>query len=172
MKRAFIGVLTAACCFLAAAESTATAATRQPSVRVAKVASLGTVLVTATGLTLYHTSAEPKKVVMCTGMCAADWPPFLIPAGEKPRAGPGVRASLLGTIHRGKRTLQVTYAGMPLYRYSGDRKSGQTNGQGLAGVSWLGGTWYAMSPSGTPVGRQASSLAPAPTQPTVTLPGC
>ncbi|HEY7117600.1 MAG TPA: hypothetical protein VH475_13510 [Tepidisphaeraceae bacterium] len=124
---------------------------------------LGEILVSASGRTLYHISAEPKNVVRCTGACAVDWPPFVIPAGTKPAAGPGVRASLLGTIRRGVGKLQVTYAGMPLYLYSGDRKAGRVNGQGVGGVAWLGGTWHAVSPSGSVVSgsRSVTPIKPA-----------
>ena len=37
---------------------------------------------------------------------------------------------------------------MPLYLYSGDKKAGDANGEGVGGVQWLGGTWHAISPSG------------------------
>jgi secreted repeat protein with Y-X4-D motif len=105
-------------------------------------------------------------------MCATDWPPFLIPAGAKPLGGPGVRSSLLGTIRRGHLAFQVTYRGMPLYLYSGDKKAGDANGEGVSGVQWLGGTWYAITPAGNTVRTNVTTLAPAPSMPTVTLPGC
>jgi predicted lipoprotein with Yx(FWY)xxD motif len=167
-----VGAMAATSYFLIAQGSPDAATSEPASLRVAQVASLGKVLVTATGQTLYHTSAEPNGAIKCTGMCAADWPPFLIPAGTKPVAGPGVRASLLGTISRGNRRAQVTYAGMPLYLYSGDKKAGEANGEGVGGVQWLGGTWYAISPSGRTIQPEATALAPAPAMPTVTLPGC
>ena len=47
---------------------------------------------------------------------------------------------------------QVTYNGHPLYRFSGDQKPGDTNGQG---VSAFGGLWYAVSPTGDQVTTQA-----------------
>jgi predicted lipoprotein with Yx(FWY)xxD motif len=39
--------------------------------------------------------------------------------------------------------MQVTYNGMPLYRYSGDKNPLDTNGEGVNGA------WYVISPTGT-----------------------
>jgi len=132
------------------------------TVHTTRMTGLGTILVSAGGRTLYHSSAEPRNVVKCTGACAADWPPFLVAKGTKPVAGAGVRPSLLGTVRRPDGRLQVTYAGMPLYLYSGDKKPGSAAGEGVAGVAWLGGVWDAVSPSGTAV---KTAGAPAPTVP-------
>jgi hypothetical protein len=65
----------------------------------------------------------------------------------------GIGASNLGTVARSDGTLQVTYKGMPLYRYSGDTKAGDANGQGFAGI------WFVVT---------ASSAAPAPAATTPT----
>jgi predicted lipoprotein with Yx(FWY)xxD motif len=104
-----------------------------------------TILVSASGRTLYHNSFEKKNVVKCTGSCAAQWPPLVIAATAKPVAGPGVTASLLGTVKRSDGKLQVTYHGLPLYRYSGDKKAGDVKGQGAGGI------WHALAPSGSVV---------------------
>jgi predicted lipoprotein with Yx(FWY)xxD motif len=40
---------------------------------------------------------------------------------------------------------QVTYAGHPLYTYSGDSGPGQTS---YVGAKSFGGTWYAINASG------------------------
>ena len=66
-------------------------------------------------------------------------------------AGPGITKSKLGTIKRPDGRIQVTYAGMTLYRYSADSKAGQTNGEGIQNI------WYAISPTGTLVKKAASS---------------
>ena len=49
---------------------------------------------------------------------------------------------------------QVTYNGHPLYLYQGDQKPGDTTGQGSTG---FGAAWWALSPAGNEVTRQASS---------------
>jgi predicted lipoprotein with Yx(FWY)xxD motif len=40
----------------------------------------------------------------------------------------------LGTRHRPEGSTQVTYKNRPLYRYSGDTKAGDTNGDGVGGI--------------------------------------
>ena len=53
-------------------------------------------------------------------------------------------------IRRGDGTRQVTYAGHPLYVFSGDARRGQTNGEGLTD---FGAGWYAVSPAGKKIDR-------------------
>jgi predicted lipoprotein with Yx(FWY)xxD motif len=106
--------------------------------------SLGKILVSSTGHTLYHLSSESKNAVKCTGSCATEWPPLLISPGVTPVAAPGVTASLLGTVKRPDGKLQVTYRGLALYMYSGDKKAGDVKGQGASG-------WHAIAPTGSVV---------------------
>lgn len=107
---------------------------------------LGTVLVNGAGLTLYMFEPDQQGTPTCVGICATEWPPVLLPRGvTAPKAGPGIQASLLGTVKRPDGTLQVTYAKWPLYRWNADAKPGQATGQGL--YNWKG-RWYVMDPSG------------------------
>jgi predicted lipoprotein with Yx(FWY)xxD motif len=119
-------------------------------VHSAQNSALGKILVTASGRTLYHDSAEKKNVVKCLGSCASQWPPLLVAAGAKPVPGPGVSASLLGTVKRPDGKLQVTYAGLPLYLFAGDKKAGDVKGQGLSGV------WHALTPTGAVVTKSVT----------------
>jgi predicted lipoprotein with Yx(FWY)xxD motif len=112
------------------------------TIKAADNPSIGTIVVGATGLTLYHYADDHGSVVKCNGACAKEWPPLLIAAGAKPVAGPGITASKLGTVKRPDGTTQVTYGGWALYRFGGDTKTGQINGQGLEKQ------WYALAPSG------------------------
>ena len=73
------------------------------------------------------------------------WPPLLTSA--RPKAIGGVRAGLLGTIHSGGR-LQVTYAGHPLYTYSGDTRSGEVNSQNL---KLFGAKWFVVNTAGAAI---------------------
>jgi predicted lipoprotein with Yx(FWY)xxD motif len=109
-----------------------------------------TIVVNANGMTVYHYGVEPKNAVKCTRACASLWPPLLIAAGHKPVAGPGLTASKLGTVKRPDGEIQVTYGGFALYRYSGDAKAGDVNGQGVQGV------WHAISSSGALVTTKAA----------------
>ncbi len=125
-----------------------------PILKTAHNAKLGTILVSSQGLTLYHLTSEKNGKLVCTGQCATFWPPVLWSGKGKPPLGPGVTAAKLGTVRRPDGTLQVTYNKFPLYRYSADKKAGDTNGEGVAGSP---GTWYAVSSAGAVVKGGGSS---------------
>ena len=112
----------------------------------ARSTSLGTVLVNATGLTLYLFEGDKGSSSSCYGGCASVWPPFTTTG--KPVAGAGIKASLLGTTKRKSGTTQVTYDGHPLYRYVADGSPGHTSGQGL---DQFGALWFVLSPSGSAI---------------------
>jgi predicted lipoprotein with Yx(FWY)xxD motif len=115
-----------------------------------------TIVVGATGKTLYRYHEDTKSTVKCTGACATSWPPLLVAAGKKPVAGKGVTASKLGTLKRPDGKTQVTYGGYALYYFAGDKKAGDANGQGFEGE------WHAVAPSGAVV-TKAATAAPAST---------
>ena len=69
----------------------------------------GRILFDGRGFVLYGFTADKKRRSVCFGACAAAWPPYLVKG--KPRAGRGVKRSLLGTIRRPGGKRQVTYAG-------------------------------------------------------------
>jgi predicted lipoprotein with Yx(FWY)xxD motif len=96
-----------------------------------------TVLTTTKGRTLYSLSVEKNGRFICTASCLSVWHPLIVPAGVRP-TGP----VKLGTIGRPEGGTQVTYKGRPLYRFGGDAKAGQANGEGIKDV----GTWHAASP--------------------------
>jgi predicted lipoprotein with Yx(FWY)xxD motif len=79
------------------------------------------------------------------------WPALLTKG--RPVAGPGVDPSLLGTVTRtdvllGKTVRQVTYAGLPLYRFFLDETAGETDGANLLDpVTSPPGTWYLVEPA-------------------------
>jgi len=131
---------------------TATLATAQTMVRPATVesghTSLGRVLVNRSGRTLYLFEKDKRGQSACSGACTAYWPPLLVKG--KPHATKGAKQSLVGTIKRADGTRQVTYAGHPLYRFSGDLKRGDTTGEGLTD---FGGSWDAVAPSGKKIER-------------------
>jgi predicted lipoprotein with Yx(FWY)xxD motif len=105
----------------------------------------GQVVADGKGEAFYVFGKENSAKSRCYGACAAAWPPVL--TNGKPRAGKGVKASLLGTTKRANGKLQVTYDGQPLYYYVDD-----TPGNILCqNVSEFGGLWLVVSPRGTPV---------------------
>ncbi len=79
------------------------------------------------------------------------WPALLTDGA--PVAGPGVNPTLLGTVPRtdildGTTVQQVTYAGLPLYRFIFDEHPGETEGANLFDpVTSPTGTWYLVNPS-------------------------
>jgi predicted lipoprotein with Yx(FWY)xxD motif len=140
------------------AVASATSAPGRPTVKVVKTASLGKLLTTSSGLTLYHYTDEKRGKIDCKGGCAKLWPPLLVTSGKKPTLGRGLRAAKLGTIERPDGRTQVTYNGLALYRYAPDRKVGDVKGQGLAKA------WYVIAPSGKIV-RRAPASAGTPAAP-------
>lgn len=117
-------------------------------VSLGSAAGLGQVLVDSEGHTLYAFSNDSPKESACEGACAKAWPPLLIEHGE-PQPSNGAGASRLGTIERTDGSRQVTYAGHPLYSYSGDHQPGEAGGQG---ASAFGGSWTALKGSGAAAG--------------------
>jgi len=105
--------------------------------------SIGKVLATKSGRTLYLFKADHGKKSVCYGKCATFWPPLM--KKGKVSAGAGVKAKLLGTTKRKNGKLQVTYKGHPLYLFKLDKGAGQVTGQRQ---NFFGGLWYAVSSSG------------------------
>lgn len=104
---------------------------------------LGTVVVDGQGYTLYRFDKDSTKppASNCAGECAQKWPPVLATPGT-PLTVEGVAQENVGTINRPDGSIQLTLAGWPVYRYSGDPQPGATAGQGV------GGTWAAVTPDG------------------------
>lgn len=129
----------------------------RPSKRVAAKAenpTLGkTVLTTTKGQTLYSLSAEKNGRFICIGPCLSTWHPLRVPSGTRP-TGP----VKLSTIERPDGGTQVTYRGKPLYRFSGDSKSGDANGEGIKDV----GTWHAATVPSQPAAEPAPQPQPQP----------
>ena len=105
----------------------------------------GKILVDGKGRTLYLFKKDTSKKSTCMGSCEQAWPPM---TASHPHTGKGVMKSLVSTSSRDKGKKQVTYHGHPLYRFRGDSKAGQTNGEGL---NQFGGKWYVVDPHGKAV---------------------
>ena len=122
-------------------DDSATPASAGPSgtVNVAET-ELGEILVGADGLTLYLFTADRNGQSSCIGACAETWPPITVDG--RATAGDGVDEGKLDTAPRGDSTLQVTYNGHPLYRYSGDEEPGDTKGHAVDDA------WFAVTPEG------------------------
>jgi hypothetical protein len=94
-------------------------------------------------------TANPSKS-NCSGDCAKTWPPVLVQKGTKIFLN-GVLRNQIGVVRRDDNNLQLTIGHWPVYRFSGDTQSGQTNGEGVKGL------WFAVSPQGAKVTPAAGS---------------
>jgi predicted lipoprotein with Yx(FWY)xxD motif len=115
---------------------------------------LGATLVNSQGHTIYLFRKDTGTKSACFGACASAWPP--VRTSGKPTVGGGAKASLVGTTKRSDGKPQVTYDGHPLYLFQGDKKPGDTNGQGITA---FGAAWFGVSPTGKQVSGQAPSSA-------------
>jgi predicted lipoprotein with Yx(FWY)xxD motif len=105
---------------------------------------LGKFLTGEDGKTLYMFTPDTTTASNCNGDCAANWPPFTLEDGETVKGGDGVTGTF-GTITRQDGSMQVTYAGHPLYYFGGDQAAGDTNGQGL------NSKWYVVGADGNEI---------------------
>jgi predicted lipoprotein with Yx(FWY)xxD motif len=113
---------------------------------------LGTHLTDGSGRTLYVFAPDTGTTSTCNGACASIWPP--VPASGTPTASGDAKASLLGTSKRTDGTMQVTYAGHPLYTYAADTAKGDAKGQGL---NVDGGLWWVVAADGSSIKTSATS---------------
>jgi predicted lipoprotein with Yx(FWY)xxD motif len=150
MRRTLLLCLTtlAAAALTVAADAAAGGKAETRSTLTARDSRYGQILFDGKGFALYAFTKDPKGRSVCTGACAAAWPPYLVAKAAKP--GAGTKAHLLGTTRRADGKLQVTYAGRPLYYYVGERSPGQILCQN---VSEYGGLWLVARPNGTLVRR-------------------
>ena len=97
---------------------------------LAKALGSQTVLVAGSnGMTVYtYTKDTAGGASTCTGGCLTKWPAVTVGAGTTATAGAGVSGTLATITRPDDGTLQVTYNGLPLYFYQGDKAPGDTNG--------------------------------------------
>jgi predicted lipoprotein with Yx(FWY)xxD motif len=136
--------------FLAAGSVARTATQTNATVSLHET-KLGMVLVSSRNHTIYLFAKDRNDKSACSASCAKFWPPLL--SKGTPTAGPGVKASLLGTTKRSNGTMQVTYNRHPLYTFALDKSAGQTNGEGNLA---FGAHWYAVSAKGNAVTHAAA----------------
>jgi len=122
-------------------------------------------VLTSDQIQLLTTGAEPfgcsdSSNVLGNACVTGLWPALL--TDGSPIAGPGVNPALLGTVTRtdvlpGSSVQQVTYAGLPLYRFFLDDTPGATQGVNLFDpVTSPTGIWYLVEPT---AGRPATGAA-------------
>lgn len=107
---------------------------------------LGEIIVDSSGRTVYGFSGDPRNEPTCYGECADTWMPLL--SDSDPAGGIGIDVASAGTTPRRDGEKQVTYKGIPLYRYAGDKLDIDAKGQGL---DMFGGEWRVLTKAGTPL---------------------
>ena len=130
-KASLVGGLLAVALILAACSSSGPASGTS-TITTATVGSNGTLVVSGSNsMTLYTFSKDTANsgTSACTGDCLTTWPPLTVPAGTTPTASAGATGAI-GTITRtdANGALQVTYKGLPVYFFSGDKAVGDSNG--------------------------------------------
>lgn len=129
------------------ASATGTAVSRTTSLSTSDTG-VGVIVTDQRHMTMYVFTQDRTAPPMsgCTGACAAQWPPAIVDSAGIPVSG-GIDARALGTVTRPDGSKQLTLGGAPLYRYAGDSKPGDANGQGVDG------TWFASTPTGAAAGH-------------------
>lgn len=130
-KASLVGGILAVAIILTACSSSAPAA-GSSTITTASAGSNGTLVVAGSNsMTLYTFSKDTANsgTSACTGDCLTTWPPLTVPAGTTPTASGGATGAI-GTITRidANGALQVTYNGLPVYFFSGDKAVGDSNG--------------------------------------------
>ena len=114
---------------------------------IAAKSQFGTILYDSSGQPIYLFDAEATSRPKCYGECADAWPPVLTKG--KPQAKGDVRSELLGTTRRSDGSIQISYAGHPLYFYAHEGKY-----QVLChNVTEFSGTWLVVQPNGKPAAK-------------------
>ena len=141
-----LAVLALAACGGSASNALPTTPNGHPAAVGVANTGLGNVLVDRQGRTLYLFGRDTGNTSACMSSCATNWPPLHV--GRNPAIGSGAKAADVGTTSRPDGMSQLTYNGHPLYTFVNDKKPGDTNGEG---VKAFGGSWFAVSPSGSKV---------------------
>ncbi|WP_030769314.1 MULTISPECIES: SCO0930 family lipoprotein [unclassified Streptomyces] len=117
------------------------AAEAAPGLSVAKDPKLGDHIVDGKGMTVYRFKKDTAWPMAsnCTGDCVAKWP--VVPPVDKADAK-GIVEKGYSVLDRPDGKKQQAIDCWPVYTFTGDKKPGDVNGQGV------GGTWYAVSPDG------------------------
>jgi predicted lipoprotein with Yx(FWY)xxD motif len=126
------------------------------------------IVVDSHGRTVYALHPETTHHLLCRSRaCFEVWPPLTVhSASIKLVSGKGVEGHL-GLLRRSDGKLQVTLRGLPLYRFSGDSKDGQANGEDIKS---FGGTWHAVKAQVHAAGAPSGTTPPTTSTPSMTPP--
>jgi predicted lipoprotein with Yx(FWY)xxD motif len=107
---------------------------------------LGIIVTDGGGHVLYGSvkDANDPPAARCTGTCADEWEPLVVPGGQQPQLL-GVKADQVGRVERSDGADQLTLGGWPVYINKSD------TGELEAAAPDAHGAWFAMTPQGEKV---------------------
>jgi predicted lipoprotein with Yx(FWY)xxD motif len=111
------------------------------AVKIQEKDGIGKYFTDTEGKTLYWFKKDSPGKSTCSGACLEKWPIYYRETVAAPK---GIKAEDFGTITREDGKKQTTFRGYPIYYWAGDKKAGETNGQGVNKV------WYAIDPDNCP----------------------
>jgi predicted lipoprotein with Yx(FWY)xxD motif len=117
---------------------------------------LGEIVIDKNGMTVYRFMKDTQwpMSTACTDKCLEKWP-VVAPVDAEDTKGIDLQGSTANrgyvVFDRPDGVKQQSIDCVPIYTFAGDKKPGDTNGQGV------GGTWYAVAPDGKPVGAPDKS---------------
>lgn len=126
------------------------------SVNIAYSGSVGNYLTNGSGFTLYYRTTDfpSNGTSTCKGGCVGLWPVFYAPSLVLPS---GLGSGSFGVATRSDGLKQLTFDGWPLYLFTGDKKAGTLNGQGIGGI------WFAYSLSSPPTASTSTATSSSTT---------
>jgi predicted lipoprotein with Yx(FWY)xxD motif len=113
------------------------------TVMIIQHSNLGFVLAMANGQVVYTYAKDAKGgSPKCTGQCATQWPPVT----GTPKAGPADHfPGTFSVVRRSDGREQITYDGMPLYKYQGAKPLTTVGNK-------IGGVWHVVPMSASYIG--------------------
>jgi predicted lipoprotein with Yx(FWY)xxD motif len=157
IRRALLALVVLGALAMAASALAQSAHSAAGATVMTKKTSLGTILVTGSGKTLYLDVHDTAGHPACKGGCLTVWPP--LKASGTLTASGGAKTADLGTIKIAGGIKQVTYNKHPLYTFATAAKG--TSGEGLNG-------FYVVSTSGNKIAKAATTTTTTTTTNTST----
>jgi len=111
------------------------------AIKIQDKAGIGKYFTDTEGKTLYWFKKDSPGKSTCSGACLEKWPIYYRETVAAPK---GIKAADFGTITREDGKKQTTFRGYPIYYWAGDKKVGETNGQGFNNV------WNVINPDTCP----------------------
>jgi len=109
-------------------------------IKIAHKAELGKYLTSSDGRALYYFKKDSPGKSECSGKCAEKWPVYCYKTANIAVSEGLNIADFDFFLRPADGQAHLTYKGMPLYNYIGDKNPGDTNGHGINGL------WFVVNP--------------------------